>query len=225
MPLTLAWHCSKLEKPQLSVPPRPEYSAHHAAVAGVCVSTAGIITSAATITLALKRIASLLMLMENNLISHTPSAVLAHGPTSPRSSTRLIIPGHQRRGGKSKSRKHPLLRGLLMGRSNEPEGNRCCFADCPRTGVRTRSKSESGESEQVCRRRSSQLGRVVELSRCWKGSIRSRRQRKGKSLYGERKENTRKGCTRLVDVPPRRPHRLREVTKFLAHVHRACDLP
>jgi hypothetical protein len=69
MPLTLAWHCSKLEKPQLSVPPRPEYSAHHAALAGVCVSTAGIITSAATITLALKRIASLLMLMENNLIS------------------------------------------------------------------------------------------------------------------------------------------------------------
>src|SRR5215475_13343611 len=69
MPLTLAWHCSKLEKPQLSVPPRPEYSAHHDALAGVCVSTAGIITSAATITLALKRIASLLMLMENNLIS------------------------------------------------------------------------------------------------------------------------------------------------------------
>jgi hypothetical protein len=69
MPLTLAWHCSKLEKPQLSVPPRPEYSAHHDALAGVCVSTAGIITSAATIALALKRIASLLMLMENNLIS------------------------------------------------------------------------------------------------------------------------------------------------------------
>jgi hypothetical protein len=69
MPLTLAWHCSKLEKPQLSVPPRPEYSAHHDALAGVCVSTAGIITSAATITLALNRIASLLMLMENNLIS------------------------------------------------------------------------------------------------------------------------------------------------------------
>src|SRR5215475_2277801 len=69
MPLTLAWHCSKLEKPQLSVPPPPEYSAHHDALAGVCVSTAGIITSAATITLALKRIASLLILIGNNLIS------------------------------------------------------------------------------------------------------------------------------------------------------------
>ena len=69
MPLTLAWHCSKVEKPQFSVPPPLEYSAHHDALAGVCVSTAGIITSAATITLALKRIASLLILIANNLIS------------------------------------------------------------------------------------------------------------------------------------------------------------
>src|SRR5262245_62178897 len=69
MPLTLAWHCSKLEKPQLSPPPPPEYSAHHDALAGVCVSTASIITSTATITLALKRMASLLILIGNNLIS------------------------------------------------------------------------------------------------------------------------------------------------------------
>jgi hypothetical protein len=58
-----------VEKPQLSVPPPPEYSAHHDALAEVCVSTAGIITSAATITLALKRIASLLIFDWNNLIS------------------------------------------------------------------------------------------------------------------------------------------------------------
>ena len=39
------------------------------ALAGVCVSTAGIITSAATITLALRRIASLPILIGNDLIS------------------------------------------------------------------------------------------------------------------------------------------------------------
>src|SRR5262249_33131871 len=53
-----------------------------------------------------------------------------------------------------------------VGRSNEPEGNRCCFADRRRTGIRTRSKSESRTSEQGCRRRRSQLGCNGELSCC-----------------------------------------------------------
>src|SRR5262245_28453664 len=112
MPLTLAWHCSKLEKPQLSPPMPPEYWAHHDALAGVCVSTAGIITSAATITLTVKRIPSLLILIGKQPNIHTPSAVLAHGRTSnsalrasfQRSSMRPIALVHRKFGSKSKIR-------------------------------------------------------------------------------------------------------------------------
>ena len=51
MPLTVALHCSMVKKPQLVPPALGAYSAHHRvlsqgrAVAGVCVSTAGTMTS------------------------------------------------------------------------------------------------------------------------------------------------------------------------------------
>ena len=44
-------------------------------MAGVCVSKTGIIARAATVTLALKRIASLLIVSPNNLISTRPRGI------------------------------------------------------------------------------------------------------------------------------------------------------
>jgi hypothetical protein len=82
MPLTVALHCSMVKKPQFVPPPaEPEYCAHHRvlsqgrAAAGVCVSKTGIVARATTVALALKRIASLLISIANNLISTRPRGI------------------------------------------------------------------------------------------------------------------------------------------------------
>jgi hypothetical protein len=87
MPLTVALHCSMVKKPQLVPPALGAYSAHHRvlsqgrAVAGVCVSTVGTITSAA-VTLVTKRICNLLVVIGTFIHPSIDGAALAYGPTS-----------------------------------------------------------------------------------------------------------------------------------------------
>ena len=73
-----------------------------------------------------------------------------------------------------------------MERSNEPEGNRCCFADCPRTGVRTGSKSESGESEQGCAGGVPNWDVSASCRAAGKVSYAQQAGENGKILYGEK---------------------------------------
>src|SRR4029434_6063960 len=78
-----------------------------------------------------------------------------------------------------------------------------------------------------CRRsrRRPKLGSNRELPCRRLGWVQPNAQRESEKLSRERAAHTRGTNQKLVELPSRRPYRLREVANFLAHVHRASELP